>query len=46
LVVSTGNIGNDDLLMLFVRHLGAIVDAFAHAGLVELHRDHLVVHEA
>ena len=45
LVVSTGNISNDELLALFHEHLAAIVDAFENAGLVELRSGELVTHD-
>jgi predicted nuclease of predicted toxin-antitoxin system len=43
LVVSTGNITNDDFLELFEAHLGAIVSAFDQADFVELFRDSLAL---
>lgn len=45
LVVSTGNISNDDLLALVDEHLAAIVAAFHDAALVELRAGELVTHE-
>jgi predicted nuclease of predicted toxin-antitoxin system len=45
LIVATGNTSNDELLALFARYLEAVVDAVNHVGLVELRRDHLVVHD-
>lgn len=45
LVVSTGNISNDDLLALFNEHLAAIVAAFGEATLVELRSGELVIHD-
>jgi predicted nuclease of predicted toxin-antitoxin system len=45
LVVSTGNISNDDLLVLFNQHLTAVVAAFGKASLVELRSEELVVHD-
>jgi len=45
LVVSTGNISNDDLLALFNQHLTAVVAAFGEASLVELRSGELVVHD-
>lgn len=45
LVVSTGNISNDDLLALFEQHLAAIVTAFGDAALVELRSGELVTHD-
>lgn len=44
LLVSTGNIRNDDLLHLFARNLDRIVDAFETASYVELDRQHLTIH--
>jgi len=45
LVVSTGNISNDDLLALFNEHLAAIIAAFGDAALVELRSAELVTHD-
>jgi predicted nuclease of predicted toxin-antitoxin system len=45
LVVSTGNISNDNLLALFNQHLSAVVAAFGEASLVELRPGELVVHD-
>lgn len=45
LVVSTGNISNDELLALFNEHLAAIVAAFGDAALVELRSGELVTHD-
>jgi len=44
LLVSTGNISNNDLLGLFEQNLGPIVAAFEHHAYVELSRSHLTVH--
>ena len=44
LLVSTGNVRNDELIELFGRRLGDIEQAFASASFVELHRDMLIVH--
>ena len=44
LLVSTGNLRNDELIELFGRRLGDIEQAFASASFVELHRDVLIVH--
>ena len=43
LVVATGNITNDELLSIFDRHFHAVVEAIEDVGLVELHRDRLVL---
>jgi predicted nuclease of predicted toxin-antitoxin system len=45
LLVSTGNIGNRDLLELFNRNLGQIVDALADHAYVEVSRRHLTIHQ-
>lgn len=45
LLVSTGNIRNDDLLRLFERNLSQIVDAFNSASFVEIDRTLLSIHE-
>lgn len=42
--ITTGNIGNFDLIALFVRNLHAIEDAFEDADHVELTADELIVH--
>jgi predicted nuclease of predicted toxin-antitoxin system len=44
LLVSTGNISNDDLERLFFANLPAIVQAFETSAFVELGRFNLVVH--
>jgi predicted nuclease of predicted toxin-antitoxin system len=44
LLVSTGNIANDQLEALFTASLPQIVRAFASADFVELTRSSLVVH--
>ena len=44
LVVSTGNINNDDLLRLFEQNLGKIVEAFKQHTYVELGRSRLTTH--
>ena len=44
LLVSTGNIRNDDLLNLFARNLERIVEVFQSHSLVELDRHHLIIH--
>ncbi len=43
LIVSTGNIGNAELLALFTDHLAPIVDALSHATVVELRPTELVI---
>lgn len=45
LLVSTGNIKNDDLLRLFDLNLAGIVEAFEHHTYVELDRHHLTAHQ-
>jgi predicted nuclease of predicted toxin-antitoxin system len=44
LLISTGNISNDELMSLFVTNLDQIVVACETSGLVELSRDAIVVH--
>jgi predicted nuclease of predicted toxin-antitoxin system len=44
LVVTTGNISNNALLILFTDHLDAIITAFVDADYVELGPQALVVH--
>lgn len=44
LLISTGNIRNNDLLSLFVLHLARIVDALEHHDFVELSREQITVH--
>jgi len=44
LLVSTGNIGNNDLLQLFEQNLGKIVEAFQQHTYVELGRNRLTIH--
>lgn len=45
LIVTTGNIGNDELLAIFGRHLGLLVTALESAGMVELGHDSVEVFE-
>jgi predicted nuclease of predicted toxin-antitoxin system len=44
LLVSTGNISNNDLLHLFEHNLGKIVEAFGEHTFVELTCNHLTIH--
>lgn len=44
LLVSTGNISNDELLTLFARHLGELALTLEEHEFVELTRERLVVH--
>ena len=44
LLVSTGNIKNNDLLELLEQNLEPIVAAFEHHTYVELGRNHLTIH--
>lgn len=45
LLVSTGNINNNDLLTLFAQNLDRIVAAFEKNSYVELDRHHLTIHQ-
>jgi predicted nuclease of predicted toxin-antitoxin system len=45
LIVTTGNIGNDELLGIFARHLGLLVTALESAGMVELGHDSVEIFE-
>ena len=45
LLISTGNIANDDLEQLLRQQLGAIERAFTEHRFVELRRDALVLHQ-
>jgi predicted nuclease of predicted toxin-antitoxin system len=45
LLVSTGNISNQELLPLFAFNLAAIDEAFKQHSFVELDRDRLIVHQ-
>lgn len=44
LIVSTGNISNDELLGLFIANLNALESAFTSSRLVELSYDAIVIH--
>ena len=44
LLVTTGNITNNELETLFRTHLGAIVQTFAASSFVELDRSGMTVH--
>lgn len=45
LLVSTGNISNNDLLNLFAQNLARIVVAFETHSYIELDRHHLTIHQ-
>ena len=45
LIVTTGNIGNDELLALFATHLDLLLSAFESASLVELAQDSVEIFE-
>ena len=45
LLVSTGNISNNDLLNLFAQNLTRIVAAFEIHSYIELDRQHLTIHQ-
>jgi predicted nuclease of predicted toxin-antitoxin system len=45
LLVSTGNIANNDLLQLITKHLDVIVSAFENARFVELTREAVIIHQ-
>lgn len=44
LLISTGNIRNDELLALFLANLAKLEKAFGDARFIELTRDSLIVH--
>ncbi len=44
LLVSTGNIGNDDLVDLFTKHIEPIETALTAYSLVEINRTGLIIH--
>lgn len=44
LLISTGNIGNDELITLFQQNISHLVDAFKTFGFVELNRANLICH--
>jgi predicted nuclease of predicted toxin-antitoxin system len=45
LIVTTGNIGNDELLAIFARHLDLLATALESASMVELGHDSVEVFE-
>ncbi|WP_420643056.1 DUF5615 family PIN-like protein [Candidatus Leptofilum sp.] len=45
LLVSTGNISNNDLLRIFTQNLDRIVEAFESSSYIELDRHHLTIHQ-
>jgi predicted nuclease of predicted toxin-antitoxin system len=45
LLVSTGNIRNSDLEVLFARNLQSIVEAFDQNSFVEIDRSSFIIHE-
>ena len=46
LIVTTGNITNDDLLALFAAHLDDVLEALQEGSFVELGGDRLIVHRS
>ena len=44
LLVSTGNIGNDELLILFQHNIDQLIDAFNTFDFVELNRASIICH--
>ena len=44
LLISTGNIGNDELITLFQQNITQLVDAFKTFDFVELNRANLICH--
>ena len=44
LLISTGNIGNDELITLFQQNISHLVDAFKTFDFVELNRANLICH--
>jgi predicted nuclease of predicted toxin-antitoxin system len=45
LLVSTGNIGNDELLRLFAQNLERLVESFQSSSYIELDRHHKTIHQ-
>jgi len=45
LLLSTGNINNNDLLALFDHYAGQLVEAFSECRFVEMTRESLLLHE-
>jgi predicted nuclease of predicted toxin-antitoxin system len=45
LLVSTGNIKNNDMLRLFQQNLDQIVEAFGTHTYIELDRNHMTIHQ-
>jgi len=45
LLVSTGNIANDDLTKLFVTNLAALEHAFTQHDFIEFGRSSLIIHQ-
>ena len=45
LLITTGNINNRELEMLFSKNLGQLVELFSSCSLVEMSRDSLIVHQ-
>lgn len=45
LLISTGNIGNDELEAILRAHINDVAEAFEAASFVELSREFLTVHE-
>jgi len=44
LLVSTGNIGNNELMKLFQRNIGQMAEAFATVDFIELNRTSVIYH--
>lgn len=45
LLISTGNINNNDLINLILPQMPTLVDAFQSAGYIELNRVNLIIHQ-
>jgi len=44
LLISTGNIGNDELITMFQENITQLIDAFMTVDFVELNRSNLISH--
>jgi predicted nuclease of predicted toxin-antitoxin system len=44
LLITTGNINNQDLEILFAKNIGQLLELFQSYSLIEMNRDSLVVH--
>ncbi|EAW39008.1 hypothetical protein L8106_01797 [Lyngbya sp. PCC 8106] len=45
LLITTGNISNNELMNLFTNHLSEIVELFEQNSLIEMSRNAIIIHQ-